>query len=110
VSPDGGANWESEPVADALTMPQYEQFGARDVPFFGDYNYISAESGVVLIDWTDQRDTVPGDDPRYTNGDGTDGFDVDMCVVETAPGVFSGNRCPNSGGLDQNIYGAIMVP
>jgi hypothetical protein len=110
VSSDGGANWESEPVADALTMPQYEQFGARDDAFFGDYNFISAESGTVLIDWTDQRDTIPGDDPRYTNGDGTDGFDVDMCVVETAPGVFSGNRCPNSGGLDQNIYGAIVVP
>jgi hypothetical protein len=105
VSPDGGANWSSQAVAEALTMPQYEQFGARDVPFFGDYNYISAESGVVLIDF--QRDTVPGADPRYTDGDGTDSFDVDMWVVETEPGVFSSNQCPNSGGLDQNIYGAV---
>jgi hypothetical protein len=58
-------------------MPQYEQFGFRDVPFFGDYNYISAAGSTVLMDWTDQRDTLPGTDPRYPV-DGADGFDVEL--------------------------------
>ena len=47
-------------------MPQYEQFGDRDIPFFGDYNSISAVGDTVLMDWTDQRDpieTKPGTDP-----------------------------------------------
>ena len=38
----------------------------------------------VLMTWADERDTVPGTDPRYTNGDGTDGFDVLQCR-EPAP-------------------------
>jgi hypothetical protein len=91
-------------------MPQYEQFGNRDIPFFGDYNYISAVGSTVLLDWTDTRDTVPGTDPRYTNGDGTDGFDVLQCRTETSPGVWSADTCPNAGGLDQNIYGAVVTP
>ena len=90
-------------------MPQYEQFGDRDIPFFGDYNSISAVGDTILMDWTDQRDpieTKPGTDPRYTNGDGTDGFDVLQCraLVGTA---FSSDRCPNAGGLDQNIFGFV---
>jgi hypothetical protein len=53
---------------------------------------------------------VPGTDPRYTNGDGTDGFDVHQCRTETSPGVWSADTCPNGGGLDQNIYGAVVTP
>ena len=63
-------------MSTVATMPQYEQFGNRDVPFFGDYNYVDSAAGSVLMNWTDERETVAGVDPRYTNGDGTDGFDV----------------------------------
>lgn len=87
-------------------MPQYEQFGDRDVPFFGDYNYIAASGSTVLLTWPDERDAVPGIDPRYTNGDGTDGFDVLQCRAANPDGTFGPDTCPNDGGLDQNIYGA----
>jgi hypothetical protein len=107
TSGDGGATWTVQQVSTAATQPQYEQFGDRDVPFFGDYNYVAAGDGKVLMTWTDQRDTVPGNDPRYTNGDGTDGFDVNQCRTQNADGVWSADTCPNAGGLDQNIYGAV---
>jgi hypothetical protein len=108
VSADDGASFASQVVSAAATMPQYEQFGARDVPFFGDYNYISAAGPTVLMDWTDQRDTVPGTDPRYTNGDGTDGFDVLQCRTQNPDGSWGPDTCPNAGGLDENIYGAVL--
>jgi hypothetical protein len=105
-----GGSWTAQRVSTVSNMPQYEQFGDRDIPFFGDYNYISAVGTTVLADWTDTRDTVPGTDPRYTDGDGTDGFDVHQCRTETSPGVWSADTCPNAGGLDQNIYGAVVTP
>jgi len=105
TSSDGGSSWTKQIVSSVMTMPQYEQFGARDVPFFGDYNYIDAAAGKVLMDWTDQRETVPGTDPRYTNGDGTDGFDVMQCRPAGNP--FGADSCPNAGGLDQNIFGFV---
>ena len=111
TSTDGGSTWDSEIVSTARTMPQYEQFGNRDVPFFGDYNYIDAAAGAVLGDWTDQRDTVPGTDPRYPV-DGVDGFDVKQCrVFDAATSTWGPDTCPNDGGLNQNIYGfAIAAP
>jgi hypothetical protein len=105
LSTNGGATFTYQLASTAGTMPQYEQFGGRDVPFFGDYNYISAVGTTVLVAWTDQRDTVPGTDPRYTNGDGTDGFDVLQCRVANPNGTFGPDTCPDAGGLDQNIYG-----
>ena len=106
-SPDGGATWSSAKVSDAVTMPQYEQFGDRDVPFFGDYNYIAASGSTVLMTWTDHRDVVAGVDPRYPV-DGNDGFDVRQCRVANPDGTFGPDTCPNDGGLDQNIYGAVV--
>jgi hypothetical protein len=107
TSSDFGATWSYLTVSSAMTMSQYEQFGNRDVPFFGDYNYIDGVGSKVLMDWTDQRDTLEGTDPRYTNGDGTDGFDVVQCRVFSA-GAWSADRCPNQGGLDQQIWGAVI--
>jgi hypothetical protein len=103
---NGGASWTYTTVSTAMTMSQFEQFGNRDVPFFGDYNYIDGMGSTVLMDWTDQRDTDEDTDPRYTNGDGTDGFDVLQCRVFAA-GAWSADRCPNMGGLDQQIFGAV---
>jgi hypothetical protein len=111
VSTNLGTSWTERLVSSAAQMPQYEQFGNRDVPFFGDYNYISAVGNTVFMTWTDQRDpaeTKPGTDPRYTNGDGTDGFDVHQCRVQSTDGSWSADNCPNAGGLDQNIFGAVL--
>jgi hypothetical protein len=107
VSGNAGTTWTTDEVATVRTMPQYEQFGNRDIPFFGDYNSISAVGGTVLMTWTDTRNTVPGIDPRYPL-DGTDGFDVLQCRVQAADGSWSADNCPNAGGLDQNIYGAVV--
>jgi hypothetical protein len=109
VSTNLGVSFTEQPVSARSQMPQYEQFGNRDIPFFGDYNSISAVGDTVLMDWTDQRDpdeTKPGTDPRYTNGDGTDGFDVLQCRTPVGTG-FSADTCPNAGGLDQNIFGFV---
>ena len=109
VSTNLGVSFTQQPVSARSQMPQYEQFGNRDLPFFGDYNSISAVGDTVLMDWTDQRDpdeTKPGTDPRYTNGDGTDGFDVLQCRTPVGTG-FSADTCPNAGGLDQNIFGFV---
>lgn len=94
-------------------QPQYEMFGSRNIPFLGDYNWIQlVELGdgslFGYLTWTDNRDVVPGTDPRETV---QDGFDVDMCVALQPDGTYGPNTCPNSGGLDQNIYGnSIWIP
>ena len=107
-SVDGGASWAVQRASSAAQMPQYENFGNRDSVFFGDYNYISAAGSTVFMTWTDTRDIVPGDDPRYTNGDGTDGFDVHQCRAPLPTGGFGPDTCPTAGGLDQNIYGRVL--
>jgi hypothetical protein len=107
VSTNDGASFSYTLASLVATMPQYEQFGGRDVPFFGDYNYISAVGTTALMSWTDQRDTIPGIDPRYTNGDGTDGFDVLQCRAANPDGTFGPDTCPDAGGLDANTYGFV---
>src|SRR5215203_7313977 len=91
-----------------LSLHDALPISCRDLPFFGDYNYISAVGSKVVSVWTDGRDTVAGNDPRYTNGDGTDGFDVHQCRTQNASGVWSADGCPNAGGLDQQIWGLII--
>ena len=49
------------------------------------------------------------DRPRYPL-DGTDGFDVLQCRAANPDGRFGPDTCPNTGGLDQNIYGAVVGP
>lgn len=109
TSADEGGTWTRALVSSLAQMPQYEMFGDRDVPFHGDYNYISAAGGQVLMTWADTRDVVPGTDPRH-GLDGTDGFDVLQCRVQAADGTWGADTCPNNGGLDQNIYGAVVTP
>jgi hypothetical protein len=84
---------------------QYEMFGSADVPFYGDYNWLSLVAGpnggvVGYGVWTDNRDVVPGTDPREAT---QDGVDVKGCW-EKVDGVFT-RTCFNGGGFDQNIYG-----
>ncbi len=95
VSADDGVSWASSEVTTARTMPQYEQFGDRDVPFFGDYNYIAASGTTAFMTWTDHRDVAPGTDPRYPV-DGVDGFDVLHAgpPTQTAPSGLTPARTP----------------
>src|SRR5262249_6262778 len=58
-STDGGKTWSSSiQVTDTPTNLNYEQFGGRLVPFFGDYITVAAVGSTVGATWTDQRNTV----------------------------------------------------
>jgi hypothetical protein len=111
-STDGGATWSSSlKISDIAHQPQYEMFSNRSVPFQGDYNWISVvDTGAGLeayTTWTDNRDVVPGQDPRE---DEQDGFDVHQCRV-LVDDVWSSDRCANAGGVNQEIYGnRVLLP
>lgn len=102
TSVDGGATWTVVPLSSGPQMPNYEMFGDRRVPFHGDYNYVSNVGNFAYGTWTDTRQVVGGDDPRY---DGGEGFDVHQCRTANPDGTYSADTCPNAGGLDQDIYG-----
>jgi len=70
-SVDGGATWSVERLSSQSQMPNYEMFGDRRVPFHGDYNYVSSVGNFAFGTWTDTRQVVPGDDPRYAGGEGS---------------------------------------
>ena len=102
-----GTSWTPSRVSDVTSNPNYEQFSDRTVPFAGDYLYVSSRNGFSYGVWTDWRDTVQGPDPRETTEDEDDGSaDVLQCRIFMA-GAWSGDRCPRSGGLDQNVYGDV---
>ena len=129
-----GASWsDSIQVSSVGHQSQYEMFGNRDIPFHGDYNWISLANTVPVdpnspllayMSWTDSRDVVPGADPREIEAqDGfDDGFDVLQCRVDLAENPqsredgplarrdapYTGDNCGNGGGLDQNIYGSSL--
>jgi hypothetical protein len=104
VSRDHGQTWAATTVTSVETNPNYEQFGGRKIPFFGDYIMVSAAAGAVAAAWTDSRDVVAA--PAAHNVDGDD--------VAGDPGA--GGSCTSSfdscfdgtGGLDQNIYTASL--
>jgi hypothetical protein len=107
-STDGGKTWGSSiQVSDTPTNLNYEQFGGRRVPFFGDYITVAAQGDTIGATWTDQRNTVGAAD---TSGD-NDSADV-------AGDPETGGSCTSSldtcfdgtGGLDQNIYAATITP
>jgi hypothetical protein len=107
-SNDGGRTWRSSiQVTDTPTNLNYEQFGGRLVPFFGDYITVAAQGDIIGAVWTDQRNTVGAPDSSGDN----DGADV-------AGDPETGGTCTSSfttcfdmtGGLDQNIYAATITP
>ncbi len=107
-SADGGKTWgPSIQVTDTPTNPNYEQFGGRRIPFFGDYLTVAAQGDTIGAVWTDQRNTVGAADASGDN----DGADV-------AGDPETGGTCTSSfttcfdgtGGLDQNIYTAAITP
>jgi hypothetical protein len=103
TSTNDGATWSPVKVSTVGHQPDYEMFGGRTVPFQGDYLWVDARAGAIYGTWTDNRDVVPGSDPRENaNPADGDGFDVKQCRATPS----SPDTCPNAGGLDQNIYGA----
>jgi hypothetical protein len=99
-------------VSDEGHQSAYEMFGNRDIPFHGDYNWISLVTDTDgslfgYASWTDNRNVVPGEDPRETEAqDGfDDGFDVLQCRFEGGP-----DTCANAGGVDQDIFGISFTP
>jgi hypothetical protein len=88
-------------LTDVTSNPNWDQFAGRTVPFAGDYLWIDSAAGRTYGTWTDYRNTRPGNDPRTA---GTRG-DVFQCRTMKADGTFTGDTCPRSGGLDQDIYG-----
>ena len=107
-STDGGKTWQpSVQVTDTPTNLNYEQFGGRRVPFFGDYITVAAQGDTIGAVWTDQRNTVSAADPSGDN----DGADV-------AGDPETGGTCTSpittcfdlTGGVDQNIYSSQISP
>ncbi len=107
-SSDGGTTWsDSIQVTDAATNPNYEQFGGRLVPFFGDYITVAAVGDTIGATWTDQRDTVGAPDTSKDN----DGADVAGDPETGGTCTSSFDACfDGTGGLDQNIYAATITP
>jgi hypothetical protein len=100
-----GLAWAPTKVSTVGHQPNFEMFSDRQSPFHGDYLWVDSAQGLTYGVWTDNRDVVPGADPREAT---QDGFDVLQCRLQTSPGVWSSDRCANAGGLDQNIYGAVL--
>jgi hypothetical protein len=106
TSSDAGAHWApATRMSDVTTNPNYEQFDNRNVPFAGDYLWISAVGSSAYGTWTTWRDTVAGGDAREAGDADADGADVLQCRTGDATSGFSSDQCPRAGGLDQNIYG-----
>jgi hypothetical protein len=116
-STDGGATWSTGVrLSDVTSNPNFEQFSDREVPFAGDYLWITSLGSYSFGTWADCRDTKAGTDPRETPEDeDAASADVYQCrIVEQVAGpkknspptnAWSSDICPHSGGIDQNIYG-----
>jgi hypothetical protein len=107
-STDGGKTWgTSIQVTDTPTNLNYEQFGGRLVPFFGDYITVAAQGDTIGAAWTDQRNTAGAPDPSGDN----DGADIAGDPETGGTCTSSLNTCFDlTGGLDQNIYAATITP
>jgi hypothetical protein len=103
VSTDGGAHWHSTLVTDKPMNPNYEQFGGRKIPFFGDYIMVGAAGSTVAAAWTDTRDVVGASDPTSDNDNDDVAGDPETggACTSSLDACFDG-----TGGLDQNIYTA----
>ncbi len=109
-SADGGKTWgPSIQVTDTPTNLDYEQFGGRLIPFFGDYITVAAQGGTIGAVWTDQRNTAGASD----TGTGADNDGADVAGDSETGGTCTSsfNACiDGTGGLDQNIYSATITP
>jgi hypothetical protein len=110
TSTDAGATWTGKARQTTVTSnPNYEQFSNREVPFAGDYLWVTSMGTVAFGAWTDWRDTAAGSDPREGSANDHDSADVLQCrTFDTSTATWSGDTCPRNGGLDQNIYGKVV--
>jgi len=107
-SADRGVSWgAAQRLSDTTSNPNFEQFANRTVPFAGDYLWVSNVGGIAYAVWTDWRNTVAGADPRERTAEDNDGADVKQCRTVSG-GVWTGDRCPHDGGIDQNIFGSTV--
>ena len=130
-----GTSWTPLGQVSAAThQSQFEMFGSRDIPFQGDYNWVAIADGngaaagglFAYLTWTDNRQVVPGVDPRETEAESgfVDGFDVLQCRIDLgrsegevnrtiplarADAPFTGDNCGNAGGVDQDIFGQRLL-
>src|SRR3954463_11728522 len=116
-STNGGGTWTSKSeLTDPgkRSNPNYEQFDDRQVPFAGDYLWVTSFGDFAFSTWTDWRNTVQGTDPRETPEDEDAGtadvtqLRVTLTSVDKKGNTiksWSGDRAPHAGGIDQNIYG-----
>jgi len=116
-SNDRGASWTAHAELTDVGMrsnPNYEQFDDRQVPFAGDYLWVTSLADFSYGVWTDWRNTVAGTDPREAQPDPDDhNADVVQCRSQRSTVDKKGNtttswtsdQCPHAGGIDQNIYG-----
>jgi hypothetical protein len=82
-------------------------FSNRDLPFQGDYNWISPAlrtDGTVFayMSWTDKRDVVLGTDRAKRSRTASTSSRTGRRRSRT---MWRADNCANAGGLDQNIYG-----
>ena len=108
-STDGGSTWTGKSRQTSVTSNgNYEQFSDREVPFAGDYLWVTSLGNTAFGTWTDWRDTVAGSDPREGSAEDNDLADVLQCrTFDSSTSAWSGDTCPRDGGLDQNIYGNV---
>jgi hypothetical protein len=103
TSTDGGVTWTHQPLTNTLFNPNLEQFGGRRVAFLGDYIMVSAVGGSIEAVWTDNRDAAIA---LAANPDGND-VAGDPATGGTCKSVLT-DCFDRTGGLDQNIYAAIV--
>ena len=112
---DHGTTWSTPlKVTDQMSNPNFEQFDNRQIPFGGDYLWITSLRDASFGTWTDWRNTVQGVDPREEPEDEDAGTaDVKQCRKVLTSLDKKGNTikswssdlCPHDGGIDQDIYG-----
>src|SRR5262249_18608678 len=112
---DHGGTWATPvKVTDQMSNPNYEQFDNRQIPFAGDYLWITSLGDVSYGTWTDWRNTLQGPAPREQPEDEDAGTaDVHQCRNVLTSTDKKGNTvrswssdlCPHAGGIDQDIYG-----
>jgi hypothetical protein len=117
-STDGGRTWSETRVTERPMVIGYETADALRVPFIGDYLGLSAVGGTIALAWTDSRDLRPGVDGRERGSqDDGDGFDV-FAPCDWRPPALSADTwttprlddlCLQQGGLDLNIYAAVLA-
>jgi hypothetical protein len=118
-STDGGRTWSESRLTERPMVTGFETADALRVPFIGDYLGLSAVAGRIAVAWTDSRDVRPGIDGRErgSSQDDRDGFDVfapcdwrpDSLSADTWTTPGEGDPCLQQGGLDLNIYAAVLA-